>query len=63
MGCYKITQWDILTGCCVQDSGFLTIAEKSLELLIFTRAFLEEGGATSHYSGGVVVVVVVVVVE
>jgi hypothetical protein len=37
----------------------LTVAEKSLELLIFTRAFLEEGGAGCHYSGGVVVVVVV----
>ncbi len=24
--CYKITQWDILTRCCVQDSGFLTVA-------------------------------------
>ncbi len=43
--CYKICQRDILTGGCVQNCGFLTGAQKSLELLIFTRAFLEEGCA------------------
>ena len=51
VGCYKITQRDILTDGCVQNGGFLAVAHKSLELLIFTRAFLEKGGATSHYSG------------
>jgi len=41
----------------------LTVAQKSLELCIFTRAFLEERCAGCHYSGvGVWCLVVVVVV-
>ena len=60
VGCYKITQRDILTDRCVQNGGFLAVTEKSLELLIFTCAFFEKGSATSHYSGGCVVDCVVV---